>query len=295
MKTLIETLLRRALTTLPDSLVPAAQRDFTIEVERARDAQHGDFASNIAMQLAKATRQNPRKLRRRLIAALPPHEAIAKVQIAGAGFINFFLKDDAYHSELKRVLEHAADYGRSNAGAGHSVLVEFVSANPTGPLHVGHGRHAAFGATSANLLEAVGYRGAREYYINDAGRQMEILAVSTWLRYLERCGERFAFPANGYRGDYIVAIARAAACRRRRARFDTTPTKYSADLPPDEPQGGDKDVYIDALIVRARTLLGDAGFRRVLNLALERHLERHPRRSRRIRRDLRFAGIRSGP
>ena len=152
-------------------------------------------------------------------------------------------------------------------GAGRSVLVEFVSANPTGPLHVGHGRHAAFGASLANLLEAVGFRVAREYYINDAGRQMEILAASTWLRYLERCGERLTFPANGYRGGYIVAIADelygAQSTRLRRSAAE-----LFKDLPPDEPQGGDKDLFIDALIARARMLLGDAGFRSVLDLAL---------------------------
>jgi arginyl-tRNA synthetase len=267
LKTLIDTLLRRALAALPEELAPAALRPSTIEIERTRDAQHGDFASNIAMQLAKATRQNPRKLAQALLAALPAHETIDKVEIAGAGFINFFLKEGAYHAELRRVLELGSDYGRSQFGAGHSVLVEFVSANPTGPLHVGHGRHAAFGATVANLLQAVGYRVGREYYINDAGRQMEILAVSTWLRYLERCGERFAFPANGYRGDYIVAIAErlyeaegTALCRGVAEVFDK--------LPVDEPQGGDKDIYIDAVIARARLLIGDAAFRGVLDLAV---------------------------
>jgi arginyl-tRNA synthetase len=199
-KTVIEPLLRQALASLPDVLIPATARAIEIEIERTRDAQHGDFASNIAMRLAKAARQNPRKLADALVAALPPNDTIAKVEIAGAGFINFFIKEDAYHAELGRLLARGADYGKSTAGAGHSVLVEFVSANPTGPLHVGHGRHAAFGATVANLLEAVGYRVTREYYINDAGRQMEILAASTWLRYLERCGENFTFPANGYRG-----------------------------------------------------------------------------------------------
>jgi arginyl-tRNA synthetase len=146
-------------------------------------------------------------------------------------------------------------------------LVEFVSANPTGPLHVGHGRHAAFGATVANLLQAVGYRVTREYYINDAGRQMEILAASTWLRYLERCGEIFAFPANGYRGDYIVAIAEqlhaAVGDSLRRP-----PAQVFKDLPPDEPAGGDKDIFVDALIVRARQLIGDGAFRRVLDHAV---------------------------
>ena len=159
------------------------------------------------MRLAKATRQNPRKLAEALLSALPANPALAKVEIAGAGFINFFLKENAYHAEIGRVLAQGADYGKSQFGGGRSVLVEFVSANPTGPLHVGHGRHAAFGASLANLLEAVGYRVAREYYVNDAGRQMEILAASTWLRYLERCGERLTFPANGYRGGYIIAIA----------------------------------------------------------------------------------------
>ena len=190
MKTLIEELLSQALAALPEGLVPAAQRTLSIEVENTRDPQHGDFASNLAMRLAKATRQNPRKLAEALVASLPASAAIAKVDIAGAGFINFFLSKDAYHAEIGKVLEDGRQYGRSLVGAGRSVQVEFVSANPTGPLHVGHGRHAAFGATVANLLEAVGYRVQREYYINDAGRQMEILAVSTWLRYLERSGER---------------------------------------------------------------------------------------------------------
>jgi arginyl-tRNA synthetase len=267
LKTLIEKLLRQALTTLPEDLLPASLRGSAVEVERTRDAQHGDFASNIAMQLAKATRQNPRKLAQALLAGVPPHEAIAKVEIAGAGFINFFVKEGAYRVEIGRVLGEGADYGRSQFGQGHSVLVEFVSANPTGPLHVGHGRHAAFGASVANLLDAVGYKVAREYYINDAGRQMEILAVSTWLRYLELCGEGFAFPANGYRGEYIVAIAeelhRAVGTSLRRSAAEV----FDA-LPPDEPQGGDKDAYIDAVIVRARQLIGESAFRRVQDLAL---------------------------
>ena len=143
-----------------------------------------------------------------LVRALPPSALVAKVEIAGAGFINFFLNADAYHEQIRIALEQGDHYGRSQLGAGTRVQVEFVSANPTGPLHVGHGRHAAFGASVGNLLDAVGYQVQREYYINDAGRQMEILAVSTWLRYLELCGESLTFPANGYRGDYIVDIAR---------------------------------------------------------------------------------------
>jgi arginyl-tRNA synthetase len=283
LKTLIEKLLGQALAAMPEDLVPAAARDLSVEVENTRDAQHGDFATNLAMRLAKATRQNPRKLAEVLVRLLPASPAVVKVDVAGAGFINFFLSADAYHAEIAQVLKEGRRYGRSDQGAGRSVQVEFVSANPTGPLHVGHGRHAAFGASLANLLEAVGYRVEREYYINDAGRQMEILAVSTWLRYLEVCGERFAFPANGYRGEYIVAIARQLFAAEGTALRHGAAEVFK-DLPADEPQGGDKDVYIDALIARARRLLGDAAFRRVLDLALAGILSD-------IREDLREFGV----
>jgi arginyl-tRNA synthetase len=283
LKTLIEKLLAHAMAELPEDLVPAAARNVGIEVENTRDAQHGDFASNLAMRLAKATRQNPRKLAEALVQLLPASPNIAKVDIAGAGFINFHLSKEAYHAEIAKVLRDGRRYGRSQSGAGRSAQVEFVSANPTGPLHVGHGRHAAYGASVANLLEAVGYRVEREYYINDAGRQMDILAVSTWLRYLEYCGERFAFPANGYRGDYIAAIgerlfaAQGPGLRRGAAQLFT-------GLPRDEPQGGDKDAYIDALISRARTLIGEAAFRSVLDLALAGILDD-------IREDLKEFGV----
>jgi arginyl-tRNA synthetase len=264
---LIETLVRQALDALPEALLPKDQRAVSVEVERTRDPTHGDFASNVAMRLAKTTRQSPRKLALALQAALPAHPAIAKVDIAGAGFVNFFLAESAYHDEIGRALAAGADYGKSRVGADRRMVVEYVSANPTGPLHVGHGRGAAYGASLANLLEAVGYRVAREYYVNDAGRQMEILAASTWLRYLERCGERFTFPANGYRGDYLLAIA-----ERLYTECGTALVRSSAelfkDLPADEPQGGDKDAYIDAVIARARLLLGDAAFRRVQDDAL---------------------------
>ena len=268
MKTLIESLLKQALDALPEEVLPLAGRDIAIEVENTRDAQHGDFASNLAMRLAKSARQNPRKLAEALLRVLPADSAIVKVEIAGAGFINFFLADSAYHAQIAKILVDGADYGRSTFGARKKIQVEFVSANPTGPLHVGHGRHAAFGATLANLLDAVGYEVQREYYINDAGRQMEILAVSTWLRYLERCGERFTFPANGYRGEYIVAIADELFATDGMALRHPAEAVFK-DLPADEPQGGDKDIYIDAVIARARALIGDAAYARVLKLALD--------------------------
>jgi arginyl-tRNA synthetase len=268
LKTLIEALLKRALDTLPEDLVAGAARGVGIEVENTRDAQHGDFASNLAMRLAKATRQNPRKVAQALVAALPPSDAIDKVEIAGAGFINFFLKSDAYTLEIAKVLKDGESYGRSLIGAGRRVQVEFVSANPTGPLHVAHGRHAAFGASVSNLLEAVGYDVEREYYINDAGRQTDILAVSAWLRYLERCGERFAFPSNAYVGEYLVAVGESLFAAEGTALKHAAADVFK-DLPPDEPQGGDKDVYIDALMTRARALIGDAAFARVLRSSLD--------------------------
>jgi arginyl-tRNA synthetase len=268
LKTLIEALLKRALDALPDDLVPSDTRGISIEVESTRDAQHGDFASNLAMRLGKATRQNPRKLAEALVEALPANESIAKVAIAGAGFINFFLKDDAFHREIGKVLQDGVSYGRSSLGAGHRVQVEFVSANPTGPLHVAHGRHAAFGASLSNLLEAVGFNVEREYYINDAGRQMDILAVSAWLRYLEHCGEKFTFPSNAYVGDYLVAVGEKLFCGVG-SSLKHSASEVFGGLPPDEPQGGDKDAYIDALIARARALLGDAAYETVLRTALD--------------------------
>src|SRR5579884_2830656 len=141
-------------------------------------------------------------------------------------------------------------------------MLEFVSTNPTGPLHVGHGRHAAYGASVANLLEAVGYKVHREYYVNDAGRQMQILTVSIWLRYLELFGETFPFPSNGYKGDYVFDIAKDLKVKYR-DQFNRPSTDIFSDLPEDECEenpGGDKEQYIDALIVRAKQLLGENNF-----------------------------------
>jgi arginyl-tRNA synthetase len=191
---------------------------------------------------------------------------VAKVDIAGPGFINFYLAPAAYHAELARAIDAGRTYGRSAAGCGKRVLVEFVSANPTGPLHVGHGRHAAFGASLANILDAAGYAVHREYYINDAGRQMDILAASVWLRYLESFGEQFPFPSNGYRGDYLRPIADKLVERAGRTLHRPAATVF-ANLPPDAP-AGDKDEYIDAVIARAKSLLGTEGFRQSFDLAL---------------------------
>jgi len=283
LKYLIEKLVRDALAALPAELRPVDISQGASLVERTRDSSHGDFASNAAMQLAKAAKRKPRDLAQAIIDALPASEVVAKVEIAGPGFINFFLAPAAYHRELVRVLDEGADYGRSSFGGGERVIVEFVSANPTGPLHVGHGRHAAFGATLANLLDAAGYTVHREYYINDAGRQMDILAASVWLRYLECFGEQFPFPSNGYRGDYLHPIADKLVERAGRSLVRPAAAVFS-DLPPDAPVG-DKDAYIDAVIARARALLGEDGFRQAFNIALDDILAD-------IRQDLEEFGVR---
>jgi len=262
----LEQLLRAALGKLAGAVVPDMPAAAAVTLERTRDAQHGDFATNVALRLAKSMRRNPRELAAAIVAALPPSELVARAEVAGAGFINFHLSPVAYARELAAIHARGAAYGTSGLGAGERVLVEFVSANPTGPLHVGHGRQAAFGATLADILAAVGYAVEREYYINDAGRQMDILAVSTWVRYLESLGEQLPFPQNGYRGDYVRPLAeqlRAAAG----TALQRPAAQVLAGLPADAP-AGDKEAYIDALIARARELLGADGFGTVLELSL---------------------------
>jgi arginyl-tRNA synthetase len=266
LKNLIEKLVSEALAALPPDLLGAAELPVP-EIERSRDTAHGDFACSIAMRLAKPARKNPRALAELIVGALPANDLVARTEIAGPGFINFFLTPTAWQAEIARVHADASGYGRGGAGRGRKAIVEFVSANPTGPLHVGHGRQATFGATVANLLEADGWLVHREYYVNDAGRQMDILAASVWLRYLELCGETLPFPANGYRGDYIRPVA-AALRAQHGAAFRKPAAEVLAGLPPDEPAGGDKDRYVDAVIARAKELLGDASYRTVFDASL---------------------------
>ena len=298
MKARLEGRLAEALAALrADGTVPAdAAPD--IAVTRTRDPAHGDFATNLALQLAKPAGRRPREIAEALVAALPASDFIRETAIAGPGFVNFFVTEKAQSAIVRRVLETGEAYGRGDVGAGTQVQVEFVSANPTGPLHVGHGRGAALGATIANLLEATGFDVQREYYVNDAGRQMDILGVSVWLRYLELAGEPVRFPANGYRGGYVRDVAAAL----REAHGDAfvrpggevmgdlpadardaggaggddaaaAPADNAADGPGDEGAGGDKDAHVDALVVRARTLLGENGWRVVFDAGLEAILD----------------------
>jgi arginyl-tRNA synthetase len=250
----------------------ALAEHISIELERPKQASHGDFACNIAMQLAKALKRNPREVAQLILASFPASDLVEKTEIAGPGFINVFLKPAAWQNIALQTLQAGEAYGRSGLGQGSKVQIEFVSANPTGPLHVGHGRGAAFGDSLANVLQAAGYEVQREYYVNDAGRQMDILSVSAWIRYLELCGELVAFPANGYQGDYVRTRAEELRAVDG-TRFVRLATEVEDGLPP-LPEGDETAVELrmDALIERARRLLGD-DFGHLTRFVLERQLE----------------------
>ena len=250
MQPLIKQWLQHALEQL--SIVPPA----AIQVERTKDPQHGDFASNIALLLAKPLGKNPRELAELICQHLPADGRIHKTAVAGPGFINFYLSADVTFNVVKTILSAGEKYGHSQTGAGKKVLVEFVSANPTGPLHVGHGRGAAYGSCVADLLTVIGFTVEREYYVNDAGRQMDILATSIWLRYLQALGEDFTFPSNGYRGDYLQTIIQELTQKFGREFYHPASVVFT-DIPADEPAGGDKEAHIDGLIAKAKQLLGE--------------------------------------
>ncbi len=267
MKSQLTELVTAAIRTLQGDGGLPPDIPLNIQIERTRDPRHGDYACNIAMMLAKPAKSKPRELAEKLVAALPASGIVDRVDIAGPGFINFTLKKQAVLSVIPAILEAGENYGRSNLGAGKKIQVEFVSANPTGPLHVGHGRGAAYGAAVADLLAAVGFEVHREYYVNDAGRQMDILAVSVWLRYLELCGEELPFPSNGYKGDYVWDIA-AKLHRENGDKFHHAWAVFAQPLPADEAEGGDKEKYIDAVILQAKTYLGETDYRFIFDTGL---------------------------
>jgi len=205
----LRTELREWLLATIEQIAPSADDSIfaSIVVERPKQAAHGDYACNAAMVLARALKKNPREIAQQLQSALPPSPHVARHEIAGAGFINLFLTQEARASVVRRVLEEGAAFGRGQSGKDQRVLIEFVSANPTGPLHVGHGRQAALGDAIANLLSAQGFDVTREFYYNDAGAQIQNLALSVQARARELRGETAAFPESGYHGDYIREIA----------------------------------------------------------------------------------------
>ena len=266
MKTEIANLVTQTLAGMPDFSASPEVASIRTTVERTRDPRHGDFSTNIAMRLAKSVGRKPREIAQSIIDALPDSELVDKVEIAGPGFINFHVSDAAFHRELACILEYGSNYGRQEVRETPKILLEFVSANPTGPLHVGHGRHASYGATLGNLLEAAGYQVYREYYVNDAGRQMDILGVSVWVRMLEDAGEPVSFPEAGYKGDYIRQIA---ANIDKRGIPGVSAADVYAGLPPDGTEREDKETFVGALIDRAIDLLGQKTFDRIRRQSLE--------------------------
>src|SRR5829696_10007841 len=196
-----------------DGLLPPGINQSRVVVEPPRDAAHGDMATTAAMVLAKDAGKKPRELADAIAAKLRADDLLEKVEVAGAGFINITLKPNAWIEALRAVLHADANYGQVDAGQGAAVNVEYVSANPTGPMHVGHGRGAVFGDALANLLAFAGHRVAREYYINDAGAQVDVLARSAYLRYREALGENVQIPDGLYPGEYLKPVGEALAAR----------------------------------------------------------------------------------
>lgn len=179
-----------------------------VSIQESKEKAHGDYASNLAMVIAKDLSKSPREVAEMITSLLPPEEWIERVNIAGPGFINFYLKKDTHNEILLRIDEGGKSFGTNNSGNGERVLIEYVSSNPTGPLHVGHGRGAAFGSVLSQLLRIVGYKVDEEYYVNDQGRQMNILTISTWLRYLQQNGQELEFSKKGYQGEYVEQLAK---------------------------------------------------------------------------------------
>ena len=236
-----------------------------IHIERPRQATHGDFSCNLAMQLARSLKRNPRQLAQLLVSELPYSSLVESAEVAGAGFINFRLSAAAKLAVLRGAIEQGAAFGRATVGARRKLLVEFVSANPTGPLHVGHGRGAAYGDSLCKLLAYAGWEVTSEYYVNDAGRQMDILAVSTWLRYLELHGPttNLPFPPNAYQGQYVGDMARQLLASHA-DRFLHAASSISGGLPglpettrTDAAAVQQREAHLDALIARAKHLLGE--------------------------------------
>lgn len=277
MKQAIERGLNLAITVLINDHVLAPELLERIAIERTRDRSHGDFASNIALIAAKQAGRNPRELAQLIIDHFPDVPEVEKLEIAGPGFINFTLVKGV-HSEIISTIKAAGDqYGHSNIGQQKKVLVEFVSANPTGPLHVGHGRGAAYGDALVRLLKVAGYNAEAEYYVNDAGRQMHILALSVYLRYLDLSGVEVSLPENGYKGDYIWDIA-ANLHRENGNKYVLDTEALFAGLSEDVEQA------MDQLIEGCQQGLGDAGYRVVFDAGLDALVEN-------IRLDLEQFGV----
>ena len=264
MKKQLQALLDQSLRVLEsEGMVIAVKKD-DIKIEYSREPSHGDFASNLAMVLAKTHNCNPRELANRITENLPKSDLIKRTEIAGPGFINFFLNQNSYQSVVLDILDKGDTYGNSKIGDNQSTLIEFVSANPTGPLHIGHGRGAAYGAAIVNLLKKTGFNIHCEYYVNDSGRQMDILTVSTWIRYMQQHDKEICFPESAYRGNYIIDIA--ADLKDKYANKFVTPHKDILDLLDTKEEA---DIKIDKLIKHCASVLGGKNYRLILETCLD--------------------------
>ena len=265
MRAQLDLLLRETLPRLIAEHGTIQPDDLEPQLERTRDPKHGDFTSNVALRIAKKLSRPPRDVAAEIVAALPESRLVQKAEVAGPGFINFTLAAGAYEQEIRDILAEGDEYGRSNLGDGQRILLESVSANPTGPLHVGHGRLAAYAASLANLLRATGHDVHEEYYVNDAGRQMDILAASVWLRYAVLLGAELPFPDNAYQGEYVTEIAQALYESHADSLAADTETIASSLAKPDV----SPEELLDDLIAQIKTQLGADRFGVVLGAALE--------------------------
>mgnify|MGYP002752205044 FL=1 len=252
--------------------IEEGQLTLPLELGRCKNPAHGDYTSNVAMQYAKTFQMNPRQFAEALIAALPAHPGIASVEIAGPGFINIRLASGSDSAVLETIVREGTAYGRHQAEHPQKILLEFVSANPTGPLHVGHGRGAAYGATLANILRANGHHVDNEYYVNDAGRQMDILALSVYWRYMQICGSDRTLPQGIYQGDYVVDIAREHYARYGDKHYrapETWVPAHPAEWSEAAIDNGERDAWIDAAIAALKNTLGEAEYRAVFDAGLD--------------------------
>lgn len=284
MNTAIQAALDHVVQSLQQEGILPSDWNNNSTLTRTKDRSHGDFASNIAMVGSKAAGMKPRDLAEKILASLPEVADITKAEIAGPGFINFFLNADQRFAVLDQIQAQGQHYGQTQVNAAKKIQVEFVSANPTSSLHVGHGRGAAYGMTVANLLEATGAHVDREYYVNDAGRQMDILATSTYLRYLELLGQPLVFPKNAYQGDYVKEIAQSiidkdgdAYVRSVADVYQSVPedVQYAQELDNEGNKvvlSGDKEKHIDGLIANSQQLTGQ-GYRVFHQAALKAILD----------------------
>ncbi len=278
MKTKIQGLLSHSIGRLVGmGEVPVGAFPVNMPVEASRHSGHGDYATGVAMSMARASGMKPRDLADRIQANLPPADFLERTEIAGPGFINFFLAKEALTGLVGEILERGDSFGKSAPGSFSRILVEFVSANPNGPLHVGHGRGAAFGDALARLLRAAGHHVDTEYYVNDLGRQMDILCVSVWIRYLQIHDLNIELPDGAYQGEYVVESA-------RKLKHKEGASLVCADSAQIDIQLDDKDATLTELISRTRQILGEDVFFRLRDNMLADMVEK-------IRSDLKLFGV----